>query len=81
MLCADPAPRMHAQLKERCKGLAAEMAPSVEGLGSHSYENPEWLVVDAGAVVAHVFEEDARREYDIEGLWAGARKAEASAAA
>ena len=55
------------------------MAPFVEGLGSHAYENSDWLVVDAGSVVAHVFEEHARREYDIEGLWAGGQKPEASA--
>jgi hypothetical protein len=32
----------------------------------------EWLVVDAGSVVVHVFEEGARLEYNLEGLWGGA---------
>ena len=67
---------MHAQLKERCKEVVPGKAPSVEGLGSNAYENSDWLVVDAGSVVAHVFEEDARQEYDIEELWAGSREVE-----
>jgi ribosomal silencing factor RsfS len=72
---------MRAQLKQRCKKVAPGKAPSVEGLGSNAYENSEWLVVDAGSVVAHVFEEDARREYDIEGLWAGSTEGESLEAA
>lgn len=34
-----------------------------------SQEESEWMVVDAGSVVVHVFLEGWREEYDLEGLW------------
>lgn len=37
---------------------------SVEGLGTAS-----WVLMDFADVVVHVFQEDSRRIYDIEGLW------------
>jgi ribosome-associated protein len=42
-----------------------KVAPlSVEGL-----QVATWVLLDFGDVVVHVFQEDARRLYDIEGLW------------
>jgi len=41
-------------------------------LGIEGYELGEWVLLDYGDVVAHVFDEDIRRLYDIEGLWAEA---------
>lgn len=57
------------QLKERCKEVAPGQVPAVEGLGMSAHDNSDWLVVDSGSVVAHVFEGEARERYDIEGLW------------
>ncbi|MFO0588242.1 MAG: ribosome silencing factor [Polyangiaceae bacterium] len=37
---------------------------SVEGLSTAT-----WVLIDFGDVVVHVFQEDSRRLYDIEGLW------------
>jgi ribosome-associated protein len=37
---------------------------SVEGLATAT-----WVLIDFGEAVVHVFQEDARRLYDIEGLW------------
>jgi ribosome-associated protein len=42
---------------------------SVEGLPSAS-----WVLMDFGDVVVHVFQDDARSLYDIEGLWLDARR-------
>lgn len=42
---------------------------AVEGL-SHG----AWVLMDFGDVVVHVFQDDARRLYDIEGLWLDARR-------
>lgn len=42
--------------------------PTVEGL---KYESPEWLLVDAGNVVVHIFTQRARVEYKLEELWGG----------
>lgn len=42
-----------------------KLAPlSIEGLAQAT-----WVLIDFGDVVVHVFQEDARRVYDIEGLW------------
>jgi len=44
-------------------------ALSVEGMPHAS-----WVLMDFGDVVVHVFQEDARNLYDIEGLWMDARR-------
>lgn len=44
-------------------------AVSVEGLTAST-----WVLLDFGDVVVHVFQEDTRRLYDIEGLWIDASR-------
>jgi ribosome-associated protein len=44
-------------------------SPGVEGGGDSA-----WLLVDFGDVVLHVFQPAAREMYDLERLWADARK-------
>lgn len=44
-------------------------ALSVEGL-----PNATWVLMDFGDVVVHVFQDDARSLYDIDGLWMDARR-------
>ena len=44
-------------------------ATSVEGLPHAS-----WVLMDFGDVVVHVFQEDSRNLYDLEGLWMDARR-------
>jgi len=47
-----------------------KVAPlSMEGLTAAS-----WVLIDFGDVVVHVFQEEARRLYDIEGLWIDANR-------
>ncbi len=55
-----------AELRRRVAEVAPGVPPRIEGAGD---AEPEWLVVDAGSVVVHVFSEAARREYDLESLW------------
>jgi ribosome-associated protein len=42
---------------------------AVEGLPHGS-----WVLMDFGDVVVHVFQDEARQQYDIEGLWLDARR-------
>ena len=38
------------------------------------YRDAQWVLMDYGDVVAHVFYQDVRRFYDIENLWGDAPK-------
>jgi len=38
------------------------------------FDNGHWILMDYGDVIIHVFYEQARAEYDIEGLWMKANK-------
>lgn len=40
------------------------------------YEESRWIVLDYGTVVIHIFDDEARAYYDLEGLWAGAKPVE-----
>lgn len=69
VMTAESDPQMHAiadhvrlEMKERGKRTLG-----VEGLTSG-----QWVLLDFGDVVAHVFYQDMRQFYDIEGLWADA---------
>lgn len=48
-------------------------AARVEG-----YQNAEWILVDYGDFVVHVFDEKARRFYDLERLWREASRIDVS---
>jgi ribosome silencing factor RsfS/YbeB/iojap len=54
------------EVKQRCKEVAPGVYPVIEG---GDVSSPDWLVVDAGSIVVHVFHEDSRDEYNLEGLW------------
>jgi ribosome-associated protein len=47
---------------------AGELPSSMEG-----YDNAEWVLVDYGDYVVHIFSVQAREFYDLERLWRGAR--------
>jgi len=40
----------------------------------HGYKEGQWIVVDLGAVVVHVFTEPLRKYYDLEFLWSAVPK-------
>jgi ribosome-associated protein len=46
-----------------------EYPNSVEG-----YENAEWVLVDYGDYLIHIFSEKARTYYDLERLWRDAKR-------
>jgi ribosome-associated protein len=48
-----------------------EQANSIEG-----YQNAEWVLMDYGDYVIHIFSEKARMYYDLERLWRGAKLVE-----
>jgi len=45
-------------------------------LSTEGYNKAEWVLLDFGTFVVHVFVEDARRFYDLERLWRDAERVE-----
>ncbi|MGA9522968.1 MAG: ribosome silencing factor [Myxococcaceae bacterium] len=45
-----------------------------QAVGSEGFETGQWVLLDYGDVVAHLFFQDVRSHYDLEGLWADAPK-------
>jgi ribosome-associated protein len=58
-----------AQGIEEALGKKGRKPLSVEGM-----QQATWILMDYGDVVVHVFQDDARSLYDIEGLWLDVRR-------
>ena len=43
-------------------------------LGIEGYAESRWILLDFGDVVVHMFDEETRAYYDLEHLWAGAKR-------
>jgi ribosome-associated protein len=39
-------------------------------LGMEGYREANWILVDCNDVLVHIFQEDSRRFYNLDGLWA-----------
>ena len=46
----------------------------VRPLNIEGYHNAEWILMDYGSLIVHVFSENSRRFYDLERLWRDAEK-------
>jgi len=44
----------------------------VKPYASDGFENAEWIAMDYGQIIVHVFQRHTRKYYDIEHLWADA---------
>jgi ribosome-associated protein len=58
------------EIHQRLKKLG-EMPTSVEG-----YDNAEWVLMDYGDYLVHIFSDKARLYYDLERLWRDAKTVE-----
>ena len=54
------------RLLRQCKG--AGVSPRVEGL-----QNCDWVLVDAGDAIVHLFRPEVRQFYNLEKMWGGTR--------
>jgi ribosome-associated protein len=57
---------MAQHLLERLK------AAGLKGLSSEGSGQSDWILIDAGDVVVHLFKDELRRFYDLEKLWGAA---------
>lgn len=61
------------QVRAMAEAIEAKLKPEGNRVLSREGESPgSWLLLDYGDVVAHLFEQEARAFYDLEGLWADA---------
>jgi ribosome-associated protein len=69
--------------RRQVQAIADEVVEQLKRHGSQAarvegYQNAEWVLVDYGDFVVHVFDEKARRFYDLERLWRDARRLDVS---
>jgi ribosome-associated protein len=68
--------QLHAMSEEIDRVLQDEMGD--QRLGIEGYEESRWIVLDYGSVVIHLFDDQARAYYDLENLWAEAKRVDIS---
>jgi ribosome-associated protein len=51
---------------------AVKMKTGLNPLHAEGFENAEWILIDYFDVIVHIFQEERRRFYNIEQLWADA---------
>jgi len=54
-------------VQKRLRNKTGERPFGVEG-----EENAEWILLDYGDIIVHIFQQPVREYYDLEGLWADA---------
>jgi ribosome-associated protein len=64
--------QLHAMSEEIDRVLEEEMED--QRLGIEGYSESRWVVLDYGTVVIHLFDGDTRAYYDLENLWAEAKR-------
>jgi ribosome-associated protein len=69
----------HGTSGTHADGIAHSVEETVEELTGtkiwhrDGYRNAIWILLDYGDIMVHVFREEARRFYNLEGLWADAK--------
>ena len=66
--------QLHAMSEEIDQKLEVDLQD--RRLGIEGYDDSRWIVLDYGSVVIHLFDEDARRFYRLEELWADSPRVE-----
>lgn len=70
VICSGSSSRHVQSVADRV--LADQKKEGYRPLGVEGYEKGDWILVDFGSVVAHVFYPEARQFYNIERLWGDA---------
>lgn len=42
---------------------------NIKGIEPEGMNEGEWVLIDAGDIIAHVFKAEAREKYDLESMW------------
>lgn len=77
VFCSGNNPRQNKSIAEEIKhslGILKERPSHLEGLN-----NASWILMDYGDIIIHIFMPDVRDFYDLEGLWADAKRLDVKA--
>jgi ribosome-associated protein len=58
-----------SSVRERVREITGERPLAEDG-----FPGSQWIIIDYGSVIVHVFHEEKRSVYDIESLWGDARR-------
>jgi ribosome-associated protein len=69
--------------RRQCQAISDEVVEQLKRSGTRAarvegFPTAEWILIDYGDFVVHVFDEKARRFYDLERLWREARRLDVS---
>jgi ribosome-associated protein len=62
--------QLHAMSEEIDRVLEKELGD--QRMGIEGYQESNWILLDYGSVVIHLFDAETREFYDLENLWGGA---------
>jgi ribosome-associated protein len=72
VICSGSNPRQIQAIADEIERRLAEQGR--KPLGIEGYEHAEWVLVDYGEFLVHIFSEAARAYYDLERLWRKAKE-------
>ena len=69
--------------RRQCQAISDEVVEQLKRSGTRAarvegFQTAEWILIDYGDFVVHIFDEKARRFYDLERLWREARRIDVS---
>lgn len=69
--------------RRQCQAISDEVVEQLKRGGTRAarvegFQTAEWILIDYGDFVVHIFDEKARRFYDLERLWREARRIDVS---
>jgi ribosome-associated protein len=69
--------------RRQCQAISDEVVEQLKRRGTRAarvegFQTAEWILIDYGDFVVHIFDEKARRFYDLERLWREARRIDVS---
>ena len=67
-------PQLNAVFNAVKDGMKEIGIPPLHSEGAEGSFTSEWLLMDYGAILFHVFREKAREFYDLDGMWADAKE-------
>jgi len=72
VICSGSNPRQIQAIADEVERRLAEQGH--KPLGVEGYQHAEWILVDYGDFLVHIFSEAARAYYDLERLWRKAKQ-------